>query len=197
MDTRCHPGPSLSPSTASKTPSRQADREAAQLLTGRAREGKDRVGEVRYYTCSHSGSQPERERLKKTDWQAGVQKGKGTQTPATEDRHRPLPTQLRYAHSQVHTHFPNSDTPLRECQTFTSIYKTDIHRSQTYKTPSIHNSEYTYSQIPRDKSNFRVTRVHIQSRHTQLLDPQIQVLRLPYSKTDRHTFNTDSQIYMS
>lgn len=196
MDTRCHPGPSLSPSTASKTPSRQADGEAAQLLTGRAGEGKDRVGEVRYYTCSHSGSQPERERLKNTDWQTEMQKGKGTQTPATKDRHRPLPTQLRYAHSQVYTHFPNSDTRLRHLQAYTNRH-TQI--TNIYSTTPKH-TQLRINIFPDSQGQIQFqshTRVHIQCRHTQLIDPQIHVLRLPHPKTDKHTFNTDSQIYMS
>lgn len=43
-----------------------------------------------------------------------------------QDRHRPLPAQLRYAHSQIHTHFPKSDAPHSGSHTprFTSIYKT-------------------------------------------------------------------------
>lgn len=136
MDTRCHPGPSLSPSTASKTPSRQADGEAAQLLPERAGEGKDQVGKVRCYTQSHSGSQPGRKKLRKTDWQTVIEREKGTQTPATKDGHRPLPAQLRHAHSRVHTHFPNSDTPLRERQTFPDYTKhrythiTNIHSTK-------------------------------------------------------------------
>lgn len=194
MDTRCHPGPSLSPSTASKTPSRQADGEAAQLLTGRAAEWKDRVGEVRYYTCSHSGSQRGRDSKRQTARQK-CRKGK-------EHRHWPPNTDT--------DHCPHSsDMPTPR---FTHIFPIQIHHSESarhlqnrhtqitntlYKIPSIYNSEYTYSQIPRGKSNFRVTHVYIYSAATQLLDPQIQVLRLPYPKTDRHTFNTDSQIYMS
>ena len=150
MDTHCHPGPSLSPSTASKTPSRQADGEAAQLLPGRAGEGKDRVREVRCYTQSYSGSQPGREGLRKTE----IWKEKGTQPQATKDRHRPMPTQLRYA--QVHTfpiqihHFGSiGHSQIYKHSTNTQIYTK--HTQRLYKIPSIRNSEHTYSQTDRDK----------------------------------------------
>lgn len=67
---------------------------------------------------------------------ANSDREKGTQTPATKDGHRPLPAQLRHAHSLVHTHFPNSDTPLRERQTLPNYTKhrytqnTNIHSTK-------------------------------------------------------------------
>lgn len=43
------------------------------------------------------------ERLRKTDWKTEIQKEKGTQPPATKNRHRLKPSQLRYAQVHVHT----------------------------------------------------------------------------------------------
>lgn len=184
MDTRCHPGPSLSPSTASKTPSRQADGEAAQLLPGRAEEGKDRVGEVQRYTHTHSGPQPEREtqtarqtqreRKRNTD----TSHGRHTQTthcPHSSDRPTP-----RFTH-----HFPNSDTELRESDSprFTGIHKSHRYTQITSahsKILSTHNSEYARSQVHKDRPNFQIlrftnTQVQRQCGPTQLLAPQIHV----------------------
>lgn len=99
------PAPACLPPWLPKLPAGRQTGEAAQLLPERAREGKGQVGEVRCYTQAHSGPQPGRVKLRKTDWQTVIQREKGTQTPATKERHRPLPARLRYAHSQVHTHF--------------------------------------------------------------------------------------------
>lgn len=55
MDTRCHPGPSLSPSEASKTPSRQTDAEAAQrLLRWGGRTGSKTTRHAHTYPHTHT-----------------------------------------------------------------------------------------------------------------------------------------------
>lgn len=107
----------------------------------------------------------ERKRLKKTDCQTEMQKGKGTQTPATKYRHRPLPTQLTYAHSQVHTHFPNSDTPLRECQTFTKQTYTD-HKHTLQNPKHIQLRIYIFPDSQGQIQFQSHTCVHIQCSHT-------------------------------
>lgn len=112
--------------------SQQAGRRGGCPVT--AREGRGREGWGGGERFDATTLTLRRERFRKTNWQTD-RKGKECihQPPK---RCRPLSTQLRYAHFQIHTHFPNSDPSLKESDTprLTNIQETDTDYSKILST---------------------------------------------------------------
>lgn len=149
------PAPACLPPQLPKLPAgRQTGRLPSYCQRG---QGRGRTGWERFdATHNHTESQPGRERFRKTD----RYRKRKEQTPVTKDRHRPLTARtaqirpLPGSHTfliQIHHSGSTRHSPI-----YKHIQNTDTNHKQTpYYIPSIHNSEYTYSQIYRDKSNFR------------------------------------------
>lgn len=158
------------------------------------------MGKVRCYTQSHSGSQPGREKLRKTDWQTVIERKEHRhQLPKTDTDHCPhssdMPTPWFTHTFLIQIHHSGSARHSQITQ------NTDIHKTRTYTLQNFKHKQLRIYIFPiyRDKSNFRYTRsdsypctyamqTHATPRftdtHAQTPTPQ-----------DRHTFNTQVHRY--
>lgn len=181
MDTRCHPGPSLSPSTASKLPAgRQTGRLPSYCQGG---QGKGRMGwggEVRCYHTHTQEGEIQKDKL------ADRQKRKGMHPPATKEMQ-----------TTVHT---AQICPLTDSHTlsqFRSITQ-GVRYSQTYKHTGnrhrlLQNSKHTQLRIytfPDSQGQIQLSDIYSQI-HTHTY---ICMADTHNSQVHRYTC-PDSQIY--
>lgn len=99
----------------------------------------------------------------------------------------------RFIHTPL-SQFRHTAQGVRVSQIYKNIQNTQTQITSThFKILSTHNSEYTYSQIHKDKPNFQIqTQIH---KHTSTDAIQIHTTprptdSYPTRQTDRHTFNT-------